>query len=514
MRALKIKIRGLKKPQFELLGELTHHAKNLYNQTLWTLREAFDATGKYFSYYQMDKAMKQVTNLSGEVNYKLLKAKVSQQTLRKLDKNFLSFFRATQDLKNNPGKYKGQPRPPRFKQKQFDNLVFDYQAFKIEYSLVVLKDNFEIKSFKMPSGQVIKSAEVLNRSGFVILEKGLEIELPKQLIGKAIKQVEVIPKYQSFHAVFVYDDDISEIYQIVEPFKTVEQVELGKLDASGEFRSKIVKLHNQVMSIDLGLNNLATCVTNGVIEPFIIDGRRLKSVNAYYNKRKAKMQSKLSKRGKKWSRRLQSLTNWRNAAVNDYMHRATSIVVKTCVKHGISQVVVGDVAKSLNGINLGKKNNQNFVNLSLGQFVDLLGYKLGSHGIELVVANESYTSKASFVDDDKMPKRYNPKAKKKHTFSGVRVKRGLYKSSNGTLLNADANGAYNILRKTDSDFSFSQLAIQVGTKVKEWLHPTKRVRFWLKKKEETDQKSNPKPCPDVRRDQRGDKGLILPSPQC
>jgi putative transposase len=191
--------------------------------------------------------------------------------------------------------------------------------------------------------------------------------------------------------------------------------------------------------------------------------------------------------GKKWSRRLQNLTDWRNAVVNDYMHKATSIVVKTCVKHGISKVVVGDVVKSLNRINLGKRTNQNFVNLSLGQFIDVLGYKLGSHGIELVVADESYTSKASFLDDDKMPKRYNPKAKKKQTFSGSRVKRGLYKSSNGTLFNADANGAYNILRKTDSDFSFSKLAKKVGARVKEWLHPTKRIhplptpreQFWL-----------------------------------
>jgi len=507
MRALKIKIRGLKKPQFERLKELTHHAKNLYNQTLWTLREAFEATGMYFSYFQMDKAMKQVENLEGEINYKLLKSKVAQQTLRRLDKNFLGFFRASQDFQNNPSKYKGLPAPPRFKQKPFDNLVFDYQAFKIKYNLVVLNNNIEIKSFILPSGQVIKSAEALVIEGFVVLEKGLEIERPKQLIGKAIKQVEVIPKYQSFHAVFVYDDDMNEIYQIVKPFKTVEQVSLEKLDNKGEFRSKIIKLHNKVMSIDLGLNNLATCVTNGVVEPFIIDGRRLKSVNAYYNKRKASMQSKLSARGKKWSRKLQRLTNWRNAAVNDYMHRATSIVVKTCVKHGISKVVVGDVVKSLNGINLGKRTNQNFVNLSLGQFVDKLGYKLGSHGIELVVTDESYTSKASFIDDDKMPKRYNPFATKKHTFSGQRVKRGLYKSNDGTLVNADNNGAYNILRKTDSEFSFSHLVEKVGARVKEWLHPTKRIRFWLKKEEETEPKSNPK----LR---RGDKGLILPSPQC
>ncbi|KHD08480.1 hypothetical protein PN36_16345 [Candidatus Thiomargarita nelsonii] len=187
--------------------------------------------------------------------------------------------------------------------------------------------------------------------------------------------------------------------------------------------------------------------------------------------------------------------------MNDYIHKATSIVVKTCVEHGISSVVVGDVVKSLNQINLGKRTNQNFVNLALGQFVDKLNYKLGSHGIELVVTDESYTSKASFVDGDKMPKRYNKKAKQKRTFSGKRVKRGLYKSQDGTLVNADVNGAFNIMRKTDSeenvfapqkhfplnDFSFSSLAKKVGASIKEWLHPTKRIRplptkkqqFWI-----------------------------------
>ncbi len=116
--------------------------------------------------------------------------------------------------------------------------------------------------------------------------------------------------------------------------------------------------------------------------------------------------------------------------------------------------------------------------MSLGQFVEKLSYKLGSHSIELVVTNESYTSQASFVDDDKMPKRYNPNAKKKPTFSGKRIKRGLYKSNDGTLLNADANGAYNILRSTDSVFSFSTLASKIGSSVKEWLHPFKRFRFF------------------------------------
>ncbi|TGO03697.1 hypothetical protein PN36_01635 [Candidatus Thiomargarita nelsonii] len=474
---MKIKIRGLKKPQFERLRDLTYHAKNLYNQALWTLREAFEATGRYFSYPQMDKAMKQVTNLEGEINYRLLKSAVAQQTLRRLDKNFKSFFMCHHNFKKQPGKYKGKPRPPKYKQGKHDNLIYNTCAFQVKGRFVVEKGPEII----LPNGKTWRAGEFIRYEQVVVLEKGLEIQVPKPLWNREIKQVEIIPKPNSFHAVFVYEENPAD-------FKQVSQSE-------------------QVMSIDLGLNNLATCVTNGVVEAFIIDGRRLKSVNAYYNKRVAKMQSKLSKRGKKWSRKLQSLTNWRNAAVNDYMHRATSYVVKTCVEHGISKVVVGDVVKSLNHINLGKKTNQNFVNLSLGQFVEKLGYKLGSHGIELVVADESYTSKASFVDGDKMPKRYNPKTKQKRTFSGKRIKRGLYESSDETLLNADANGAYNILRKTDSDFSFSKLAEKVGARIKKWLHPTKRVRFWLKKKSDPEQKSNPK----LR---QGDKGLILPSPQC
>jgi len=268
--------------------------------------------------------------------------------LRKLDKNFKGFFRASQDFKKNPKKYKGQPKPPRFKQQKHDNLVYDYQAFQIKEKLFVTEKDFEIKSFKLASGKVFKSVDVLVRSQSVVLEKGLEIKLPKQLVGQTIKQIEIIPKYKSFHAVFVYDDDISEIYQTVKPFETVERVNLDKLDDKGDFHSQIVKFHNKVMSIDLGLNNLATCVTNGIVKPFIIDGRRLKSVNAYYNKRKAKIQSTLEKtRGRKWSRQLQNLTNRRNAAVNDYMHRATAVVVRTCVENNISKVVVGDVTKSL-----------------------------------------------------------------------------------------------------------------------------------------------------------------------
>lgn len=416
-KALKTKVRGLSKSQFKRLREKAHHAKNLYNQSLWTLRQAFEVTGLYFSYPQMDKAMKQVHNLEAEINYKLLKAKVAQQTLRRLDKNFKSFFKATQGFNKNPSKYSGKPKPPRFKQNQYDNLIYDYQAFSVKEDCISLE-----KDFKIP--------------------------LPKQLVGQTIKQVEIIPKPHYFQAVFVYEEP-DDLFKQVAP-------------------------NDNVMSIDLGLNNLATCATNGVVKPFIVDGRRVKSINAYYNKRKAKIQSTLEKsRGKKWSNRLQSLTDWRNARINDYLHKATAHVVKTCLACDISKVIVGDVAKSLNHINLGKKTNQNFVNLSLGQFVEKLSYKLEQHGIQLVVADESYTSKASFVDSDSMPKKYSEKAKP--TYSGKRIKRGLYRSQNNILVNADVNGAYNILRKNDSKFSFDNLVDKVGSYLKSWLHPTERI---------------------------------------
>ena len=123
-KALKTKLRGLTKPQFERLKELTQHSKNLYNQTLWTLREAYQATGLYYNHFQMDKAMKQVPNLEGQINYRLLKSVNAQQTLKRVDQNLRSFFRAHQDFQRNPHKYKGKPHPPQFKRQPQDNLVY------------------------------------------------------------------------------------------------------------------------------------------------------------------------------------------------------------------------------------------------------------------------------------------------------------------------------------------------------------------------------------------------------
>lgn len=417
MKALKTKIRGLSPNQFLRLRELAGHSKNLYNQSLWVLRETFEATGQYVPYTPMDKVMKQVTNREGAVNYKLLKAKVSQQILRRLDKNFKSFFNAYKDYQKNPSKYSGQPRPPRFKRCDRDNLIDDYQAFAI-------------------------------KNGVVSLEKGLDFRLPKMLLGKTIKQIEVIPKRNYFEAVLVYDDESD--------------------------KPKPIPPSDRIMAIDLGLNNLAGVVTNGVSKPWLIDGRRLKAINHHYHKRFAQFTSHLEQtRKKKWSHRLQRLTDRKNARVADYLQKTTSQIVKHCVNFGISQVVIGEVTKSLNSINLGKKTNQNWVGLALGQLVDKLRYKLENHGIVLKIINESYTSKASFVDEDTLPKKHEPDLN--HAFSGKRVKRGLYRTRTGLAVNADVNGAYNILRKSNPKFSFAELFSKTNEGILGWLTPCTRV---------------------------------------
>jgi len=191
-----------------------------------------------------------------------------------------------------------------------------------------------------------------------------------------------------------------------------------------------------------------------------------------YNKMMAKYKSRLDKQGEqKWSKRLQKLTDNRNNKIKDYLHKASNKIVKECVNNKISTVVIGDVAKSNNKINLGKRTNQNFVNISLGQFIEKLKYKLELHNIKVKVNDESYTSKASFIDNDELPKKHTPN--KRYTFSGKRVKRGLYKPLNKVFqkVNADCNGAYNIIRKVVPKFSFEDLSKKVDDGIAGWFLP-------------------------------------------
>lgn len=198
------------------------------------------------------------------------------------------------------------------------------------------------------------------------------------------------------------------------------------------------------MSIDLGIDNLCTCISN-VTKSFIINGKPIKSINQFYNKQKSKFQSELKlKNHKNQSNRLYRLSLKRNNKIKDYFHKVSKYIVNQLVEQSINTLIIGKNNGWKQETKLGNKNNQNFVSIPFEILINMLKYKCKLQGINVILQEESYTSKASFFDNDYIPvcnsdyKHYN--------FSGKRIKRGLYVTNN-ILINADINGSLNILRK-------------------------------------------------------------------
>ena len=197
-------------------------------------------------------------------------------------------------------------------------------------------------------------------------------------------------------------------------------------------------------AIDLGLNNLATVGSN-VVKPFIINGKPLKSINQYWNKEKARLQSHL-KGNKKTSKRIESITNKRNNKVKDYLHKSSRKIVNFLVSNNISTLIIGYNEEWKQNINLGRTNNQTFVNIPFYTFIQQLEYKCKLEGINFLITEESYTSKCSFLD--------NESVEKHESYLGKRIKRGLLRSAEGKLINADLNGSLNILKKVVGEFQY------------------------------------------------------------
>ena len=205
----------------------------------------------------------------------------------------------------------------------------------------------------------------------------------------------------------------------------------------------------------------------------VVNGRPVKSVNQFYNKRKADLQSKLCHTGT--TKRMERMTNKRNRRIDPYLHTASKRIVALLVKEGIGVLVIGKNDAWKQEANLGKHTNQNFVQIPPARFIAMLTYRAELVGIRVEVTEESYTSKASLLDLDPLPVRTSG-ADEKHVFSGKRVKRGLYRASDGRFINADVNGAGNIIRKVAPD-AFGQRAVEDGKAVQTSLvvHPVRIV---------------------------------------
>lgn len=388
------KIKGLKKNEYATLRELCLISRNLYNVGLYNVRQHYFTEKNFLVYEANYHASKD------NENYKLLQAGVSQQILKVVDRSFKSFFNLMRKAKRGEYRFQDVQMPRYLGKGELFPLILSTNAIRV-------KDGF----FYLPLSNAYKKTKGI---------KEMKIKFPPQLEDKKIKEVRIIPKGNGLHF------DIQYVYE--QPY---EHVVLDKQKA---------------MAIDIGLNNLATCVTHDGLS-YLYDGKPLKSFNHQYNKQKAKLQSNAMKQGMKYTKQMHRLDTKRNNKVNDYMHKVARKIINLCIEQQIGTLVVGYNKDFKRGMNLGKKNNQQFTQIPFGKIRDHLYNLCVRYGLEYVEQEESYTSKASFFDNDIMPVWNGDK----HvvSFSGKRIQRGMYRTKDGRLVNADVNGALNILQKSN-----------------------------------------------------------------
>ena len=326
--------------------------------------------------------------LKSSPNYKKLNSNMAQQIIMEVDGMFQSFFAS-----------KNAKIPKYLPKNGFTTLIIGF---------VRLKGN----RFTIPYSNSFKK-----------IHKTVTITIPPVLEGKNIKEIRILPKSDA------------KYFELQYTYKTVEKQ--NKLNG------------HEALAIDFGVNNLATCVTNSG-KTFIIDGRKLKSINQWYNKENARLQSIKDKQKtvKKTTNRQKSITRTRNNKVNDYLNKAARIITNYCLTQKIGTLICGYNVTFQNRSKIGKVNNQNFVNIPFGKLREKLEYLSELYGIKYIEQEESYTSLSSFWDKDELPV-YDVNDEDKHKFSGRRIRRGTYKTSNGYKLNADVNGALNIMRKSN-----------------------------------------------------------------
>ena len=386
---IKQQVKHLSKEDYLTIKELCHIAKNLTNEAIYNVRQYYFTEGKFLKYE------KNYTLLKNSPNYKALNSNMAQQILKEVDGSLKSFFRLLKLAKEGKYAFRDCKLPHYLPKDGYTTLIIGF---------VRLNGNKLIIPFS---------------NSFKKTHKPIEIAIPPVLLDKKVKEIRIIPKANArfFEIQYIYEAEYV-------------QRKLNK---------------NNALALDLGINNLVTAVSSKG-ESFIIDGRRLKSINQWFNKENARLQSIKDKQhfGKKITNRQKAIARDRNNKVNDYMNKTARKIINYCIAHDIGTLIVGYNETFQRDSHIGKQNNQNFVNIPYGQLRSKLEYLCELNNIIFVKQEESYTSKASFWDKDNIPT-YNADNLQ---FSGNRMHRGLYKTANGTLLNADVNGALNIMCKS------------------------------------------------------------------
>ncbi len=374
-------------PRYAVIDEAAFKSKNLYNAANFEMRQTFIRQGRYLTYNQLDKLMQ------FHEAYKALPAKVAQWVLKGLVNNWTAFREAQKSYREDPSSFTGRPCLPKYKHKTAGRnlLVYTIQAL---------------------------SKPALRRD--IVQPSMLPIEIPTRH-AESVAQVRIIPRKGYYVVEVIYE-------------QAVKQALVNPAYYAG---------------IDIGVNNLAALTSNKPgFQSVVVNGRPVKSTNQFYNKRKAELQHRLGHTGT--TARMERLTTRRNRRIEHYLHTASRYIIDLLVKEGIGTLVIGKNDGWKQGVEMGKRNNQNFVQIPHARFIHMLSYKAELVGITVLITEESYTSKASFLDRDPLPVRTRNDGTE-HPFSGKRVARGLYRASHNRFINADVNGAYNIIRKVAPD---------------------------------------------------------------
>ena len=390
---IKQQVKHLTKEEYNILRELCRTAKNLTNQAIYNVRQHYLQEKQYLRYES------NYHELKNSDNYKLLNSNMAQQTLKNVDQMFKSFFALIKLAKQGKYNFRHIKLPKYLPKNGYANLIIGMINIKDDMILTIPYSNTFKKKY----------------------ETKVQIKVPKVLEDKKIKEIQIIPK---FNARFF---EIQYTYEIQE-----ENIQLNT---------------NNALAIDLGVNNLCTCITN-TGKSFIVDGRKLKSINQFFNKQNAKLQSIKDKQNiKRQTKQQYLISRKRKNRVDDYINKTCRYIINYCIVNDIGALVIGYNQSFQNKTNLGRKNNQIFTQLPFGKIREKLEYLCKRYNINYILQEESYTSKASFFDNDELPI-YNMDNPQTYEFSGKRVKRGLYQTKDGYRFNADCNGALNILRKS------------------------------------------------------------------
>ncbi|KXH80104.1 RNA-guided endonuclease TnpB family protein [Sporosarcina sp. HYO08] len=386
--------------EFRLLQRMSHSSKALRNVGLYTIKQSCLHNNRIATVKEVDAAMK------ADMNYWGVQSNSVQAIRRTLYSDVKSFFKALEKWNKNPEKFTGRPKFPKYSGSTEKRVIEIYQVPKVD------KDGYWV---------IPMNAEFRKRFG------SIKIRMPKNLLNKKISYIEITPKQKGrfFEVHYTYEVQVAQMKK--QPTTTTN-----------------------ALVIDLGVDHLMSCATNKG-DTFLIDGKRLKSLNQYFNKEIGKQQKKniensISKRVV--TNKQANLWMKRERQINGYFSQAVGLLFKKVKELAVDTIVVGYNAGWKQASDMGKKNNQKFVQIPFKRLISAIENKCLKEGIRFFKQEESYTSKASFLDRDTMSV-WTKKDQLTYTFSGKRITRGLYRSKSGRCIHADINAALNILKKSE-----------------------------------------------------------------